>query len=53
MQKLSFTDWKQMGEKLGFGSIKGIDLYGEEDGNIPGADYMNKKYGIVQNKTLL
>ena len=45
IQKLSFEDWKDMAEKFGYGAISGIDLYGEKAGNIPGIEYMNKKYG--------
>ena len=36
---------KDMAEKFGYGAISGIDLYGEKAGNIPGIEYMNKKYG--------
>ncbi len=45
IQKLSFEDWKEMAENFGFGNVSGIDLYGEVAGNIPGIEYMNKKYG--------
>jgi penicillin-binding protein 2 len=45
IQKLSFADWKEMAENFGYGHLSGIDLYGEVTGNIPGREYMNKKYG--------
>jgi len=45
IQKLSFADWKEMAENFGYGRLSGIDLYGEVTGNIPGIEYMNKKYG--------
>ena len=45
MQKLSLSDWKEMAEKFGFGSISGVDLYGEKKGNIPDRLYLNEKYG--------
>ena len=45
MQKLSLSDWKELAEKFGFGSITGVDIYGEKIGNVPGKSYLNKKYG--------
>ena len=45
MQKLSLSDWKELAEKFGFGSITGVDIYGEKAGNVPGKSYLNKKYG--------
>ena len=45
IQKLSFQDWIKMAKKFGYGSITGIDLYGEQQGNIPNVRYMNQKYG--------
>ena len=45
VQKLSLSDWKEFAEKFGFGSITGVDLYGEQAGNVPGKSYLNKKYG--------
>ena len=45
MQKLSLSDWKELAEKFGFGSITGVDLYGEQAGHVPGKSYLNKKYG--------
>ena len=34
-----------MANNFGYGSVSGIDLYGEQEGNIPSIEYMNKKYG--------
>ena len=34
IQKLPLKDWKKMAENFGFGTVSGIDLYGEEAGNI-------------------
>ena len=45
MQKFTLSDWKNWVEKFGFGSITGVDLYGEKAGNVPGRAYLNKKYG--------
>ncbi|SVD64028.1 uncharacterized protein METZ01_LOCUS416882, partial [marine metagenome] len=45
IQKLSFSDWKELAEKFGFGYTTGVDLYGEQTGNIPGKTYLNNKYG--------
>jgi penicillin-binding protein 2 len=45
MQKLSLSDWKELAEKFGFGSITGVDIYGEKAGNVPEKSYLNKKYG--------
>ena len=34
-----------MAENFGYGAVSGINLYGEKEGNIPGTEYMNEKYG--------
>ena len=36
-------DWKDLAEKFGFGSITGVDLYGEKMGNVPDKTYLNEK----------
>lgn len=40
-----YKAWREGIEKFGFGHKLGIDLYGENPGNIPPEEYFNRLYG--------
>jgi penicillin-binding protein 2 len=45
MLEVPFPAWSRYGKMLGFGKLTRVDLPGENTGQVPDTDYMNRKYG--------
>jgi len=53
IQKIGLDNWNEYGEKFGFGSKTGIDIYEESAGLIPDTKYYEKRYGKNWPRSIL
>ena len=45
MLKVGLDRWSEMGRRLGFGHLTGLDINEENPGLLPSTQYMDKRYG--------